>query len=422
MPTLTEARIKAITPPEKGQRIIYDDHKDAPKGFGLRTTASGTKSFILRYFVGGKERRMTIGEWGPNTWSLAAARKQAGEFKKQVDRGSDILAERRRERREPTVAEAIEDYCNAHVDKLASGRAVRSTLERYLAKELGKDKLRDVRRRDVIAVIEAVARTRARQAGLLLTYTKLLFAWAEDRELIDANPAATIKPRTVDRRLSARQRARVLDTEEVKAFWEQADTCGMHRLTALCLKFILVTGQRPGEVVGMHEREIKDRVWTIPAERRGKTNTAHVVPLTSTAIALLDQARKEVRRLSRRRKVKPSGYLFETRPGGYPAVNALDRAVRRYARQLANKEVETWGNWTPHDLRRTMRTGLSAAGVSETVAELVIGHTRKGIAAVYDLHRFDAEKRSALEAWERRLDRILAGKPADSNIVPMVGR
>ena len=72
--------------------------------------------------------------------------------------------------------------------------------------------------------------------------------------------------------------------------------------------------------------------------------------------------------------------------------------------------------WRPHDLRRTMRTGLAAAGISENIAELVIGHTRQGIVAVYDLHRYDAEKRSALEAWERRLLRIVAGESPDDNV------
>ena len=75
--------------------------------------------------------------------------------------------------------------------------------------------------------------------------------------------------------------------------------------------------------------------------------------------------------------------------------------------------------WRPHDLRRTVRTGLAAAGVTETVAELTIGHTRKGIAAVYDLHRYDREKRSALEAWERRLLHLVSGAGPGDNVVAL---
>ncbi len=56
-------------------------------------------------------------------------------------------------------------------------------------------------------------------------------------------------------------------------------------------------------------------------------------------------------------------------------------------------------------------------GIDEVFAEVTIGHTRKGIAAVYDLHRYDREKRTALEAWERRLLGIVEGKPVDDNVV-----
>jgi integrase len=78
----------------------------------------------------------------------------------------------------------------------------------------------------------------------------------------------------------------VLDEAEIRDFWIGAETVGtMHRLTALALKLILVTGQRPGEVVGMRWDEIEGDTWTIPASRRGKTKTAHTVYLTETARA-----------------------------------------------------------------------------------------------------------------------------------------
>src|SRR5690349_15670980 len=75
-----------------------------------------------------------------------------------------------------------------------------------------------------------------------------------------------------------------------------------------------------------------------------------------------------------------------------------------------------------HDLRRTLRTELSRAGVRNEVAEMVIAHKRRGIEAVYDLHRFDEEKRDALLRWEARLRAIVgasqsaseAPRPADA--------
>lgn len=410
--------LASIDPPTGNRRaLIFDSHRDAPKGFGVKVYPSGRRVFVLRYFAEGRDRLMTIGDWP--TWSLAAARRQAVEFKRKIDTGTDILEERREQRREPTVKDVWAVFWKGHVEKLRSGGAIRATIERHVLPELGAVKIRDVRRRDVIALIEEDAEAHPRQAALTLGHIKQLFAFAEDREYIDANPVATIKPRKVSRALSPRARGRVLSDAEIASFWNSAETCGIHRITALALKMVLVTGQRPGEVAGMRWEEIEGRLWTIPEGRRGKTGTAQVVPLTDTALDLLERVEAEGRRLSRRRSAKSSVFVFEARAGIPVATSSLGRAVNRYADALGNRDVEVWGHWTPHDLRRTMRTGLSACGVSEIVAELTIGHTRKGIAAVYDLHRYDAEKRAALEAWERRLLRIAAGQPADDNVVPI---
>ena len=421
MKTLSEAYIKKVEAPPKGNRLVFDDHKDAPRGFGLRITSAGGKAFILRYRPkeSGRDRLLTIGQWP--TWSLSAARERAGKYKRETDGGADILEDRRRERQRPLLEGLVEDYCTSITDKLASGPQIKSALTRYLVTGIGANtKFSDIRRSDVRGVVESLAQKHPRQAALLLIYTKGLFAWAEDTEKIDANPVATLKPGKVDKAMSNKNfvRARCLDDDELLKFWSEAETCGIHRLTAMALKMILITGQRPGEVAGMHTREIKGGVWTIPAERRGKTNTAHVVPLTDTAIEIIEAAKAEVRRLTKRRGQKPAGFIFETRPGNSPAVNALDRAVNRFADKLGNKNTTQWGHWRPHDLRRTCRTGLSAAGVNDLIAELTIGHTRKGIAAVYDLHKYDTEKRRALKSWERRLLKITAGGGGkDSNVV-----
>jgi len=203
----------------------------------------------------------------------------------------------------------------------------------------------------------------------------------------------------------------VLDEDEIKDLWNGAETVGLHRLTGIALKLVLLTGQRSGEVAGMSEHEIEGKVWTIPAERR-KTGTAHTVPLCDSALELLQAARAEADRLAKRRK-KRTAYIFDTGRGEPITVAALARGATRYRKELGNKEP----HWTPHDLRRTCRTGLAAAGVSETVAEAVIGHTRQGIVAVYDRHRYEREKRKALEQWERRLLLIAAGEPVEEDNV-----
>lgn len=419
MPTLSQATIAKLEPPERGRRLIFDSHRDAPKGFGVRVNASGKRSFVLRYHTNeGKDRLLTIGDHG--TWTIAAARKQAVELRREIDTGSDILEERRTERKEPTLRDVLERYDAAHIRKLKSGESVRRTLEIYALPALGGTKIKEVRRRDVIALVEGVAEERPRAAALLLTYLKGLFGWAEDREIIEANPVATIRPRKVSKAMAPRKRERVLDDDELRTFWS-AET-GMHRLTALALRLILVTGQRPGEVAGMTWEEVRGDLWTIPSSRRGKTETAHTVPLTATALEILEQARAELERLQKRRTQPATGHVFEARPGASITTPALGRAAKRFAAELGNRDADTGGHWTPHDLRRTCRTRLAAEGIPEAVAEAVIGHTRKGIVAVYDRHGYDSEKRKALETWERRLLRIASGETGEDNVVSLAER
>ena len=64
-----------------------------------------------------------------------------------------------------------------------------------------------------------------------------------------------------------------------------------------------------------------------------------------------------------------------------------------------------------HDLRRTVRTRLSQLRVSPEIAELVIGHGRKGITRVYDQHEALDERREALELWAARLRSIVTPPP-----------
>lgn len=419
MATLSDGRagtIAKVDTPAKGQRLVFDEHRDAPRGFGLRITSAGGKAFIIRYTMDGRRRLKTIGDWP--AWGLEQARIEARRLLQQIQTGQDPLEEKRKRRAEPTVAELAKDWLDRHASGLKSERAIRSLIEGDLVKAVGPRKVSDIRRRDVIEVVEAKAETAPRQAAVLLAYSRKLMDYAVDRDYIIANPLAGLKPGSITvkgKRDPLRQvaRARILDQDEIRTFWNTAEACRLHLLTALALKLVLVTGQRPGEVAGMHETEINGTVWTIPAARRGKTDTAHTVHLTETALALIEAAKVERERLKARRTVPASGHIFEAWPGKPVNNAALSRAIDRSAAALGAKNVQPWGRWTPHDLRRTMRTGLSACRVRPDIAEMTIGHTKRGMTAVYDLHGFEAERKAALEAWESRLLGIIAGGDPD---------
>ena len=104
--------------------------------------------------------------------------------------------------------------------------------------------------------------------------------------------------------------------------------------------------------------------------------------------------------LQARRNIPRKAYLFEARPGSPIRNTGLCLAVSKHHAKLGAKEVHAWGRSTPHDLRRKMRTGLSAYNVRPDIAELTIGHVKTGIVAVYGQHGFDHERREAMMVWK----------------------
>jgi len=402
--------------PEKGQRFLFDEHRDAPRGFGLRITKAGGKAFVLTYTMNGRRRRKTIGDWP--TWSLEAARQEARELMLKITAGDDPLDADRRRRDEPLIEDIAADWLEMHASGLKSENAIRGFVQNDILPSIGRIKVSDVRRRDVIELVERKAVTAPRSAAQVLIYARRMFDFATDRDYIPANPLAGLKPSSIKVKgkrnpLKSVARARILDAGEIRGFWSNVESCGLHRLTALALKFVLLTGQRPGEVAGLSSDEISGRVWTIPRDRRGKTQSEHKVFLTDTALEILDAAQEELSRLQKRRKKSWEGFFFEASPGSPVTTAALCRAISRHHTDFEAKRVAPWGRWTPHDLRRTMRTGLSACKVRPDIAELTIGHVKTGIIAVYDQYAFEEECAEALKRWEARLLDTIFDRPAE---------
>ena len=73
--------------------------------------------------------------------------------------------------------------------------------------------------------------------------------------------------------------------------------------------------------------------------------------------------------------------------------------------------------FTIHDLRRTFRTRLSELKVPTEVAELCIGHAKKGLARIYDQHEFQDEMRIAFDRWADRLRSIVDPGTRPDNVV-----
>ena len=174
---------------------------------------------------------------------------------------------------------------------------------------------------------------------------------------------------------------------------------------------ILLTGQRPGEVCGMTWNEIDNEVfWNIPAERM-KGQESNRVPLNDMALELIEQARLY--------SGEKSFVFASSHKNDSPmTTHALSKAILRHRGEMGFEE-----RFTPHDLRRTLRTRLAELGIDDVVAERVLGHKLQGIMAIYNRHGYDKEKRQALERWEKKLRQIIGiEEPETSKIIKIGGR
>jgi integrase len=196
-----------------------------------------------------------------------------------------------------------------------------------------------------------------------------------------------------------------LNDNEIRAFWYATERLG-YPLGPL-FQMLLLTGGRKSEVSDARwvEFDFAIKLWTVPAERF-KSDTVHVVPLTTDIIQLLGSLPR----------FKDHDYLFSY-AGPAPinsfgrAKQSLDRLMLEELRKANDKAILP--PFVIHDLRRTTRTRLSSLHVSDVVAEMVIGHGRRGLQRVYDQHKFIDEMREALDSWNARLRAIVNPPPAN---------
>lgn len=358
---------------------------------------------------------MTLGRYPKMT--VAEAHSEHGKalvaLEKGIDPGEVEVEKRREDRKAPTVKLLVEEY----IEKWAKPRKRswekdQSILDRDVVTEWGRRKAKEITRRDVVILLDKIVERGAPiQANRTLAVIRKMFNFALSRDIVTANPCQQVKPPAAER-----QRDRVLSAAEIKTLWDTLDRvdqksegegkeASMSKGTALALQFQLLTSQRKGEVATAEwaEIDLDGKLWTIPAEK-SKNKLPHRVPLSPQAVSLLELVKNES---------KESIWLFPS-PRGQGKRHILETAIDHAAR--LNQEAIGIDHWVPHDLRRTAASMMTSIGISRLVVSRILNHVESGITAVYDRHSYDVEKRSALDAWGRKLEQIVySEKP--NNIV-----
>ena len=415
---LTDRTLKALKPAAAGK--LYDVMDSVVPGFGVRVSDSGRRTFMLvaRYPGSPNPARRSMGAYGAVT--LADARQKAQDWLKLIEAGKDPAREIARQRENSFAAVAEKFIAYIHRQKLRTAAVMERNLRQTFVKEWGVRPVTTIGSDDVKRVIcKAVEREAIYQAFHDFALIRRLFNWAigTDDYGLELNPCRRLNSADLIGERHARDR--VLNDDELRTLWRATDRMGypygpLYRLLAL-------TGLRLGEACGARwsEFDLGRREWTISAERMKKVKGGakpFMVPLTDAVSEVLSSLPR----------FDSGDFLFSHTFGKTPLrpnlfsdpKERLDKIMLEELREIAlergkDPERVTLPDFVNHDIRRTVRTHLSALRIGEEVREAVLAHVRPGIKGVYDKHQYFDEKREALTAWAARLRDVVEPPPAN---------
>lgn len=421
---LTDKLIAGFEPPTKST-IIRDAGGRAPKGFGVRITPAGTRSFVLCYrprrgAKAGKERRMVIGEAGLRGLSVAQARRIAQSLRFQIADGHDPLGERQADRQAVQVADAtptMVDLAMRYLKEWAEPRKRRRSVDedRIMINQhilctpsqrdrekgrprhtivLGDMKVSAVTKDDVTALHREITeqwKTPGR-ANLVLALLSKMFTLAIDWHMRTDNPVKGIE------RNPSHGRERYLDATlelpRLLAALEKLQDTGDGGVNAI--RLLLATGSRRGETLNAKwsEFDLSNGVWIKPAANT-KSGKVHRIPLDPNTIKLLRRMRqesdrgferaKEFERRARRHKSQHSRAALLNRARLaraqheslflFPSARRPDQALQGL-RMLWRRVCELAGlnDFRPHDLRHSYASLLLGEGHSLKTISVLLGH------------------------------------------------
>ena len=414
----------------------------ATTGLGLKVLPSGKKVWIMQLVWPGydKQSKRNIGHY-PAMSLEGGARERSEDLYAAAKSGIDLFkveeeqrAAAERElaaRAENTFGAVAERYIKARTNRRAEADA--REIRRMLIAEWRDRPIHEITPRDVRQLIGKIKNRAPYDARNGWGHLSTLFRWAVHEELIEVAPTASLDKRLLFKDAEIKPRQRVLNDDEVFAFWRSSGRLGYP--IGPIYRLLLLTGCRVNEIVQARWSELhpelrkvlrdaakKDehinwaavpddhKILTIPRERF-KSDAEHVVQLTDEACRVLEG----VPRLA------GNDHIFTITGGGPLWLNAkfkqrLDARMLQTLRALAkrrgdNPDQVRIEHWVQHDLRRVVRTRLSAIGIDDHIGEMVIGHGRRGLQRVYDQHKYEPQIRDALERWAVRLREIVEPAP-----------
>jgi integrase len=368
---ITKSFIDKLKPGEKDV-FVYDTEL---KGFGLKVTPKGKKTFFVQYRLGGREtyaKRKSLGAYG--TISPDEARRDAKGYLGDVARGIDFVQKEKDKRADITLSKLCDEYLKegcAH--KKGSTLATdRGRIDRHIKPLLGNKMIKEISKGDVQKFMNDVASGKtaksvktkkyglARVTGGKGTATRTIgllggiFSYSIDQEYLKENPVHGVKrfkDKVFERFLSEKEFNKLGDA------LREAENDGTNPNAIAIIRLLILTGCRFSEISTLKWKYIDEQFGylRLPDSKTGQK----LVPIGRTTIELLNNLPH----------TNESEYVF-------PATNNLKKTYQGAPKIWRNKirKLAEIDDVRIHDLRHSFASVSAGGGDSLLVIGKILGH------------------------------------------------
>ena len=388
MPPLSEMAIRNAKPAEKPYKLFDGG------GLFLLVRPDGGRLWRLKYRIDGREKSISFGKY-PDA-SLKHAREQRDEARRLLLAKGDPGAKRKAERNAQTDSfEALaREFLTVRSKSLSPRTAEKklARLEAFAFPHFGKHPIRSITAPILLDALRRIEdRGRHESAHRVRSECGAVFRFAIATGRADRDPSADLRGALAP--VVVRNHPSITDPVKIGELMRAIQGYQGHATTEFALKLLPLVFVRPGELryAEWSEFDLDRAEWRIPAHRM-KMREAHLVPLSTQAVALL-------------RKLLPltggSRFLFPSlRARGRPiSNNTLNSALRRLG-YSAHEMVS-------HGFRSMASTCLNEQGWHPDIIERQLAHAeRNEVRAAYNRAQRLAERRSMMQAWADHLDHL----------------
>ncbi len=388
---LTDREIREAKPKDK-KYFLFDDGN-----LRLLVRPSGKKVWQLPYKFDGKNNIFTIGEYGTESPKIgsAQARTIRNEIKESLKDGINPNQNKKSKRQrnittsKNTFRLIAEDWYTRQnwTDKHAKN--IKSRLEKDVFPVIGDISIKEISAAHIVKILQDIeSRGSITVAQRINQYCVEIFEYAISSSLCSENPALG-RARILGQH--TQQNRKHIKDKELPDFLNNLYSYDELNLTALSIKLLLLTLQRPGEVrqARWEEFDLKAKLWHIPQERM-KMRREHLVPLSTQAIEIL----KTIQNISRNYEVLFPGAISTKRP-------MSDVSMIKMMKKFSD------GKMTPHGVRHLGSTILNENGFQGDWVERQLSHIEENkIRGTYNKAEYLTQRTTMMQWWADYLDKV----------------